>query len=295
MADTTAPTWPDGRPLVGKSLRSYLKFAARLQELGATLLEPHWLGSKKKHRAVCAQAHSCAPCPQDVISGQGVCLDCGYQQSTPPTAEAKFRAMISTLGAVVLGEYKNNRTPTSVRCLEGHDNEVLPGNVLRGQGICRVCAGQDPDMSERSFRAAVERLGGTVLGEYVNNRTPVMVKCVDGHERATRPDNVASGRGICGTCAGMIWDVFYVVTGADGVKIGITSGDPRGRLSVHRRNGHDVVVRLFEGLEGTTARDLERELIALLKAAGVPPVRGREYYPIEALHTVLPVVDDWLG
>ena len=48
--------------------------------------------------------------------------------------------------------------------------------------------------AETSFRSRVAELGGTVIGDYINNRTPVHVKCAIGHARYVRPDNILVGQ-----------------------------------------------------------------------------------------------------
>lgn len=117
-------------------------------------------------------------------------------------AEERFRARIAELGATVAGEYLNTRTPVPLRCPQGHSCNPRPSSVLSGQGICRVCAGQDPTVSEAAFRARVEELGGTVRGRYVNALTPVEVRCAQGHPCAPMPASIQQGQGICGRCAG---------------------------------------------------------------------------------------------
>ncbi|MPY47110.1 GIY-YIG nuclease family protein [Streptomyces acidicola] len=77
------------------------------------------------------------------------------------------------------------------------------------------------------------------------------------------------------------------------MKFGITSGDPRPRLSDHARDGFDCVIRLIEGLPGDLAPRLERAVLAALRDAREAPVRGREYFPARVLGLVLDVVDGW--
>ncbi|WP_202234497.1 hypothetical protein [Actinacidiphila reveromycinica] len=48
----------------------------RLEEIGATLLEPTWLGNQTSHRVRCAKGHHCTPRPTNVMSGQGICSIC---------------------------------------------------------------------------------------------------------------------------------------------------------------------------------------------------------------------------
>ncbi|MET8561703.1 hypothetical protein ABZV75_14270 [Streptomyces flaveolus] len=94
-------------------------------------------------------------------------------------------------------------------------------------------------------------------------------------------------------CAGKAWDVFYVVTDDvnEIVKFGITSGNPRLRLSHHQRAGLSQIVRVIEG--NPEARKLENACIAAMRDAGEVPVRGREYFHIRALATILDLVDGW--
>jgi len=51
-------------------------FRERLKILGATLLEPAYLGTDVPHRAVCAEGHLCTPRPHSVQQGQGICFTC---------------------------------------------------------------------------------------------------------------------------------------------------------------------------------------------------------------------------
>jgi hypothetical protein len=111
------------------------------------------------------------------------------------------------------------------------------------------------------------------------------------------PNNVQAGHGICGVCAGNIWNVCYVVTSDFEVKFGITFDDPRPRLSTHRRDGFYTTppLRLLRDLPGTTAKDIEDACKAALELAGESPSRPRskEYFDISCLALVLDVVDNF--
>ncbi|MGV2914581.1 GIY-YIG nuclease family protein [Streptomyces alfalfae] len=95
-------------------------------------------------------------------------------------------------------------------------------------------------------------------------------------------------------CAGQVWDAFYVVRDeiADVVKVGVTSGDPRPRLSDHARDGFDDVVRVHTGLPADVAPALERMVLITLRDARESPVRGKEYFPGRVLPLVLDLVDN---
>lgn len=125
--------------------------------------------------------------------------------------------------------------------------------------------------------------------EWRGNGVAYEATCPEGHACAPIPTCIQRGQGGCPACARRVWDVFYVVTGPDGVKFGITSGDPAARLSKHRIDGYRTVVRLYEGLPEGAAREAETRCKRELKASGFVPVRGREYFGLEALATVLEV------
>jgi hypothetical protein len=278
-----------------RSAAAEAAFRARLAELGAELLEPLWLGNHARHRVRCAAGHGCAPTPANVWRGQGICRECAGQHSG--TAEATFRARVADLGGLVLGEYRGARLPVACRCASGHDCAPWPTAVQRGQGICQACSSRAPSqIAEAAFRARIADLGGLVLGEYGNGAVPVACRCASGHDCAPRPSTVQQGEGICRRCQGRDWDVFYVVASADGdrVKLGIT-GEGGRRLRDHRAAGYPVVVRLWVGLPGDLAPELERAALAALRLAGLAPIRGREYFDYRALPVVLDIADNWPG
>lgn len=133
-------------------------FRDRLQELGATLMETAYLGSKEGHRVICAEGHECRPRPKDLQQGDGLCRECAAdrlrgrpqpaRQRGPGSvqAEARFRARIAELNGTVLGAYVSIDVPVLVRCAEGHEVTPLPGNVLSGHGPCRICGGKAWDV-----------------------------------------------------------------------------------------------------------------------------------------------------
>lgn len=100
-----------------RALLAEAVFRARLEELGATLLEPGWRGAMYPHRLLCAAGHECSQRPNRVQRGLGICRVCARQD--PATAEAEFRARLAELGAELLEPYRNSSTPHRVRCRAG--------------------------------------------------------------------------------------------------------------------------------------------------------------------------------
>lgn len=120
------------------SLLAEANFKSRLDELGAILLEPIWLGAMKPHQVKCVVGHICYPLPNNVQQGKGVCKKCGCGI---PTAEANFKSRLEELGAILLEPIWLGATkPHRVKCIAGHICNPRPHNVRQGKGICHICA-----------------------------------------------------------------------------------------------------------------------------------------------------------
>ena len=218
-------------------------------------------------------------------------------------AEADFRAAVEAQGGMVLEpSWLGVRTGHRVRCPEGHESSPQPQYLKKGGGICSTCgyASRDPKRPDRSydtearFRAAVDAQGGTILeATWKGTDTPHRVRCAEGHEAAPRPANVLRGQGFCVTCAWSSQDVLYVVfnPSAGTVKFGITSGDPAGRLKEHRTAGFTEVVSVRQGLPKGRAFGTEQAVIKDLRASGIRPVHGHEYFDGIHTMTILDLID----
>lgn len=132
-------------------------FRARLTELGAELLEPY-RGSPYPHQARCAAGHECSPRPDWVQQGGGICTFCSRQDPAEST-ESVFRARLAELGAILLEPaWLGGKHPHRIRCAAGHECSPRPGNIKRGQGICRVCTGRVWDAFYVVIAEQTERL-----------------------------------------------------------------------------------------------------------------------------------------
>ncbi|MQS17623.1 hypothetical protein F7Q99_36910 [Streptomyces kaniharaensis] len=285
--------------------QAWSAFRARVKELGGTVLEPVWLGALTPHRALCAAGHPCTPRPASVQQGGGLCMACRNDRPgntariarVTAAAEQAFRARVQELGGTVVEPvWLGNNRPHRVVCRSGHACAPRPAAVQQGQGLCRVCAGNDPASCEQAFRARVAQFGGTVLEPvWLGRDTPHRILCPAGHRVTPQPGNVLQGAGMCRLCAGKTWDVFYVVADDNRgwIKFGVTSGDPAHRLNTHARTGFTRTIRRLTNLPDGTALELERSVLATLRRADEWPVFGREYYDnaVEAL--VLDLVDNY--
>lgn len=272
------------------SAGAWQAFKDRVAELGGTVVEPKWLGATAPHRVRCGAGHESTPRPSAVSNGKGICRTCVGQE--PKVAEAAFRALVEGLGGTVLeAAWLGRRIPHRVRCPYGHEVAIRPKALKRV--LCRMCSSRDPRAADAAFRNHVGELGGIVLEtKWLGSHTKHRVRCAEGHEGAVIPGNVMRG-GICRRCTSKYWDVFYVVTDdvEDHLKFGVTSHGGQRRLKQHADDGFTTVVRLLKELPD--AYQLECDVKATLRLAGEKPVRGREYFHVRALSTVLDIVDHY--
>src|SRR6266566_4479899 len=180
---------------------SEAKFKARLAELGATLMEEKWLGSNTPHHVRCAAGHDRYPRPHDVIAGTGICRICAGIDST--TAAANFKSGLEALGATLLEpKWLGKDKPHRIRCAAGHEGTTSPGNIRQGRGVCRICAGLDPETVALNFREILKMLGATLIDtEWRGNQKRYRAMCANGHVCFPMPNSVQQGRGICRICS----------------------------------------------------------------------------------------------
>lgn len=118
-------------------------------------------------------------------------------------AEAAFRSRLAELDAVLLDpEWRGSKNRHHVRCAAGHDCYPKPNMIQQGEGVCRVCAGNDKATAQSAWLARLAELGAEPLAPYTTALTPTLIRCVNGHESRPRPSSVAIGHGVCVTCAG---------------------------------------------------------------------------------------------
>jgi len=117
-----------------------IAFRKRVTELGATLLDPQWLGSNNPHRVKCAAGHISYPWPSSVQQGRGICKTCG--NGSPEITYIRFKERLAELGAILIEPaWLGANNPHRVKCAAGHISEPRPKSVLYdGNGICHVCA-----------------------------------------------------------------------------------------------------------------------------------------------------------
>jgi very-short-patch-repair endonuclease len=123
-----------------------------------------------------------------------------YHADKKIDSEKRFRSRIAELKGEVIGPFINSKSSIACVCEFNHRCKPAPTNILRGQGMCKMCARNDASASEETFRKLVSEMKGVVIGSYVNNFTPVECLCLNGHACYPHPQSVNVGNGICRHC-----------------------------------------------------------------------------------------------
>ena len=117
----------------------------------------------------------------------------------------QYKEEIKSLDIICLEEYINSSTKILHKCKKcGHEWKVRPNDVLNGEG-CSACYGT-PKKTTEQFKEEVKKITGneyTVLGEYINNKTKILMKHdICGHEYYVTPNRLLSAKNRCPDCYG---------------------------------------------------------------------------------------------
>src|SRR5579872_1622564 len=103
---------------------------------------------------------------------EGVCVYCTKKnKKTVKAMEHFYNDIYNIKKGQIYGKFRRAGTGVDCGCPFGHYCRPRPNDIQQGRGMCRACAGQDPEVVEKKFRKRIERLGGTVNGKYVNSQT----------------------------------------------------------------------------------------------------------------------------
>jgi hypothetical protein len=130
-------------------------------------------------------------------------------------------------------------------------------------------------------------------GMEVNTRGPVSDRIRNAYKTAFDLNNIFISP--CFIHPGQIHDVFYVVKGVEGVKLGITSGNGESRLRTHEVGGYSEVSFIRWNLNPGIACMAEQRIVYEIKReTSFRSNRGREYFPCDALEVILSKAKEYL-
>lgn len=148
---------------------------------------------------LCWQGHTCYAIPTCVQQGQGMCRACAGK--CPIEAEKQFKIRIEKLGGKLIGEYDGNHVPVECLCKKNHICWPSPASIQQGRGMCLKCADKCPIQAAENFNINIEKMGGKVIGQYVNCDTGVECLCDKNHTCRPSPTCIQQGQGMCCSCA----------------------------------------------------------------------------------------------
>lgn len=106
--------------------------------------------------------------------------------------ESKLKKLISAKGGALLSCYQKSSTKLKVRCKNGHDFEMLSGNLYKGKW-CAECNGNKKS-NIATLRDFIASKGGSLLSDdYKNANSKIRLACKKGHEWSTTPSVLRRG------------------------------------------------------------------------------------------------------
>ena len=118
-------------------------------------------------------------------------------------AEIDFINMLDDNGHTLLSEYVNETTKVMIDYNCGHKPHEITPNSYKNGSRCPKCAGTCPEQAKIDFINMLDDNGHTLLSEYIDSTTKVLIDFNCGHEaHMTKPVNYKSGRR-CPECGGI--------------------------------------------------------------------------------------------
>jgi glutaredoxin len=114
---------------------------------------------------------------------------------------AELRNLAAERGGEVLSpRYLGTHRKLNFRCAQGHVWSTEPMVIKRGSWCSQCHRDSSRLRRHEQLDAVIKRNGGTLLSEYVNTRTPVRLRCAQGHEWETRVDAIIYDGRSCPDC-----------------------------------------------------------------------------------------------
>ena len=180
-------------------VNSIKNFYKRINDIGGYVVG-EYINNHTSVDCICSKNHCCTTIPSWIQQGHGMCRICTRRD--PKTAEQNFHDNIKRLGGKVIGKYIKSGIGVDCICSKNHCCTPTPNWIQQGGGMCRICAGQDPETAEQNFHDNIKKLGGTVIGKYTYSDIGVDCICSKNHCCTPIPNWIQHGGGMCRICVG---------------------------------------------------------------------------------------------
>jgi hypothetical protein len=101
--------------------------------------------------------------------------------TSPERAREEFEKLVKETGYKIKGEYKGSVTHILMECPYGHIMKSTSPSKFKSGSRCPECDGRTREQAEANLRLVVEKENYTLLGEYVNCYSYILMLCPDGH------------------------------------------------------------------------------------------------------------------
>lgn len=192
---------PDPDPIMTGNQKYYWNEICNIVEKqGWTVISDRYINITSNMEFICSNGHKQSKLPQ-VIKDKRRVFGCGIcSGKSSSDAQRRFAERIAKLQGTIIGDYKGTHFKIECRCIKNHACFPNVGYVLSGGGMCATCTDQSPIEAEKTFRRLIAEQKGTVVGNYINNRTSVECLCQFNHKCSPQPTNIQQGEKLCLTC-----------------------------------------------------------------------------------------------
>jgi hypothetical protein len=144
----------------------------------------------------CENYHRWLATPDSIINQRSWCPQCSHSF---PLTIGEMRAIASSRGGeCISNEYINSHTKLQWKCSKGHIWSAQPSNIKLGKW-CPTCGyeknGDRLRLSPEYVKQKIEEKGMQwISGQYVINRSKLLVRCTEGHLWNVCFSNLIKGR-----------------------------------------------------------------------------------------------------
>ncbi len=192
------------RSLKNSNLEKYTKI---ISQRGGKLHATEYRGLKGSYFIECENGHTW----YSTLSGLGTtrwCEICARKNRSEKLRKplSEIKTLFEDANIEILSEFKTVNSSIKGRCLRcGNEVNVIPNNLKRGQGGCKVCGskvtGSKLRISEEDARKKFRENGYEILEAYLSNNIPVKARCVNcGEIGFPRLHNLTPGALTCKHC-----------------------------------------------------------------------------------------------
>lgn len=146
-----------------------------------------YMNNRTKILIECENGHQWKVIPTNIRAGRWCpdCFRCRYD------FKKEFEDIVKQKEGKILSLYINVNVKVLLECKNKHKWEVTPHSIKCGTW-CFNCL-HNTDDAKIKFETKVKHKNGKILGQYINNKTKVLIECENGHKWKVIPYNIDKG------------------------------------------------------------------------------------------------------